>query len=221
MNKAVKILGTLVVAMLMLSALATSGASAAAMKNPEFTVETGGTSTSGEGKLFGLAEIKCKSDTDTTTATNKKEGTISIDFKECTLGGKQCHSLGDAAGTILTGGSTLLVLLDISGKDQRGVLITIKELHIECEFLATLAVVTGAVLGLIEHEGTASKTTKFIIKVKAKGATEQEVKEYLNEKEEAVKAHLSTSTDEGTASESGEEAGEDKLTTTKETELID
>jgi hypothetical protein len=218
MTKRLKVLGLLVVALCTFGAMAASGASAAEMKNPEFTVATGGTSTSGAGVLFGPAEIKCRSDQDRTTATNKKEGTISIDFLECTSLGEECHSLGDRAGTILTGGRTLLVLLDIGGRDVRGVLITIERLHIECKFLSVLAVVTGSVIGIIEDEGTSK--TKFIIKVKARSASTQEVKEYLNEKEEILTAGLLTATNEGTARESGEEAGEDRLTTERETALI-
>ena len=217
--KRLKVLGLFIMAVSMLGAtVAASSASAAEMKNPEFTVQSNGTSTSGPGTLFGPAEIKCLDDTDKTTAINKKEGTISIDFLDCTSLGEECHSLGDKTGTILTGGKYLLVLLDINGKDQRGILITIEPLHIECKFLSVLAVVTGTVLGLIEAKAGTKK--EFIIKIRAKGAKEQEVKEYLNEKEEKVKAGLKTSTNEGTASESGEEAGEDILNTEKETELI-
>ena len=216
--KRLKVLGLFIMAVSMLSATVAASSASAAMKNAEFTVASTGTSTSGPGTLFGPANITCLDDKDTTTATNKKEGTISIDFLDCSLLGEECHSLGDKTGTILTGGKYLLVLLDINGKDQLGILITIEPLHIECKFLSTLVSVTGSVLGLIESKEKSK--SKFLITIKAKGAKEQEVKEYLNEEEKAVKAGLKSSTDEGTAEESGEEAGEDILTTEKETELI-
>ena len=219
--KRLKVLGLLLMAVSMLGALTVaSSSSAAEMKNPEFKTAAGpGTSTSTAGTLFGVAEIKCKDDTDKTTETNKKEGTLSVDFLECTLLGEECHSLGDKAGVILTGGTTKLVLLDPkAGEDKRGLVIAIATLHIECKFLSTLAVVSGSVIGTIEAKAGSKK--EFTIGIHAKGAKEQEFKEYLTEKEEKVKATLSTATNEGTASESGEESGTDVLKTEKETELI-
>ena len=216
--KRLKVLGMLIMAVSMLSAIVAASSASAAMKNAEFTVASNGTGTSGPGTLFGPANITCLDDRMTTTATNKKEGTISIDFLDCTLLGEECHSLGDKTGVILTGGKYLLVLLDINGKDQLGILITIEPLHNECKFLSTLAVLEGSVIGLIEAKAGTKK--EFIIKIKAKGAKEQEVKEYLNEEEKAVKAGLKTSTNEGTKEESAWEAGEEILTTEKETELI-
>ena len=218
MMKRLKILGVLAVTVFVLGAVTVSVASAAAMKNPEFTVTTNGTGTSSAATFFGAAEIKCKSGTGTGTAINKKEGTGTGDFKECSLFNEECHSLGDAGGVILGGGITRLVLGDVSGKDQRLALGEGKELHIECKFLSTLVIVRGSVLGSIEAK--AGTKNEFIVKVKAKGAKEQEFTEYLNEKEEAVKVHLESSTNEGTFSESAEEAGEGIVKTEKNTELI-
>ena len=219
--KRLKVLGLLIMAVSMLGAtVAASSASAAKMENAEFTVVTNGTSTSGPGTLFGAAEIKCADDTDTTKAINKKEGTISIDFLKCLLLNEPCHSLGDKEEVILTGGTYLLVLLDINGKDQLGIAIIIKPLHIECKFLNTLVVVEGSVIGLIEAK--AGTKNEFTILIHAKGAKEQEVKEYLNEEEKAVPDVLSCSVNEGTKAECGEEAGKegDILKTELNTELI-
>ena len=215
-----RILGPLVMTACMLSAIASSPAAAAEMKNPEFKTAAGpGTGTSTTGTVFGAAEIRCNSDTAKTTETNKKEGTISIDVKECSLEGEGCHSLGDKEDVILVGGTTLLVLLSPkAGEDKRGIAIKFASLHVECKFLAVLAVFEGGLIGSIEAR--AGSKREFTIGIRAKGAKEQEFKEYLNEKEEKVKSVLTASTDEGTAQETGLDAGTDVLTTEKETELI-
>ena len=212
----------LFVAMFVLGAIGASVSYGAEMRNPEFNGNPGlGHFQSTAGTLFGPENITCTKSSGSTVLKSgaTREGTITIDFNGCTLLGEECHSLGDKAGLILTGGTFLLVLLDINGKDDLGTLILATPVHIECNFLGILDTVTGMVIGLIVRKAVKGKEFEFLIK--AKGAKEQEVKEYLNEKEETVKEHLSSSVNEGTAEESGEEAGTIKMITEKETELID
>jgi hypothetical protein len=213
--------GLLFVAMFVVGAIGASMSSAAEMKGPEFVQNPGvGHFKAGKGTLFGPENITCETNSGSTglKSGSTKEGTVTIDFNKCTLLGEECHSLGDKEGLILAGGTFLLVLLDINGKDDLGILILATPVHIECKFLGILVNVTGMVLGLIVRKATKGK--EFEILVHAKGAKEQEVKEYLNEKEAAVKEVLSSSVNEGTAEESGEEGGTAVLTTEKESELI-
>ncbi len=218
--KRLKVLGRLIMAVSLLNAtVAVSSASAAEMKNAEFQIASNGKSVSASRTLFGTFwAIGCQGDQATTTAANKKEGTITIDFLKCTFEDEECDSLGDTGGKILASGTYLLVLLDIVGKDQLGIVITFKHLHIECKFFVSLAVLEGGVIGSIEARAGTKK--EFSIKIRAKGATEQEFKEYLNEREEKVKDVPLCSLDEGTNAECGQEAGEEILSTEKETELI-
>ena len=213
--------GLLFVVMFVLGAVGASTSSAAEMKSPEFNGAPGvGHISAKAGTLFGAQNITCKESSGSTglNAGSTNLGTVTIDFNGCTLLGEECHSLGDKAGLILTGGTFHLVLLIINGKDDLGILILATPVHIECKFLTILDTVTGMVIGLIDRKAVKGK--EFLILVHAKGAKEQEVKEYLNEKEEAVKEVLLSSVNEGTATESGEEGGEALLVTEKESELI-
>ena len=204
-----------------------SGASAALMAGPGFNAPVGNGHDEGkETTFFGGVNLTSKSVESKEgqpkfSATEPKvlEGTISIDFLEVSAGGEPCWSLGDPSGTVLTGGTYKFVLLIIGGKDDLGILILVSNnLHLECKFLSLLLIVGGMVLGLIEPFAGSKKD--FLILVHAKGQKEQEVKEYLNEKEEAVKEHLTVAVNEGTAEETAEEAGEVLLLTEKEAELI-
>jgi hypothetical protein len=226
MTKRLKLIGLLVIAMCALGAIASSAASAAAMALPEFTVATGGTSTSGKGELFGAATIKCNKDKDSQAAGSKDAGTFTVTFEECTVLVEECHSLGSAAKTIVTGGSYELVLMLLGATDSRLVLFKLRELHIECKSIIgpILVLIKGSVLGTIKAKNAGAQK-EFEIKVNAKGKKEQEFKEYENNKGEVVKLstageQLLSSTGGGAFEESGEEAGTDLLITTANTELI-
>ena len=222
---------TAVVALVM-AAVDVPGASAAAMVGPGFSAATGNAhSSGGEATFFGPGGLNLTSKTVESTEGQPKfstsepktlEGTISVDFLEVKLEGEECHSLGDKGGVYLEGGTYKLVLLDISGKDDLGILILVTtKLHLECKFLSTLTIVNGMQIGLIESDKAAGEPSKdFLILVHAKGQKEQEVKEYLNEKEEAVKEHLTSTTDEGTEEETALEAGDVTLVTEKAAELL-
>ena len=216
---------------LVVAVFGASGASAALMAGPGFSAATGNAHNSG-GKttFFGPAEFDITSKKVESTEGQPKfstsepkvlEGTVSIDFLEVELGGESCWSLGDKPATVLTGGTFKLVLLSINGKDDLGILVLVSNnLHIECKFLSLLFIVNGMVGGLIEAV-KAGKAKEFLILVHAANKTSQEVKEYLNEKEETVKEHLTSATNEGTVEETAEEAeGGVTLVTEKEAELI-
>ena len=209
------------VVVFVLGAVSVSVSSAAEMKSPEFNGAPGvGHLSGGAGTLFGPENISCTESKGGMglNAGSTKEGTVTIDFNGCKVLGEECHSLGDKAGLILAGGTFRLVLLDVNGKDDLGILLLITPIHWECKFLSTLMNVTGMVIGLIDRKAVKGK--EFLILVHAKGAKEQEVKEYLNEKEEAVKEHLSCSVNDGTVEECSLELGEVLLVTEKESELI-
>ena len=218
------------VAALVVAVVGVSGASAASMAGPGFSAATGNAHNSGTSTTwFGPGGFNITSKRVESTEGQPKfsasepkvlEGTISIDFLEFMLGGEPCWSLGDQAGTILEGGTYKFVLLIIGGKDDLGILILVSNnLHLECKFLSLLFIMNGMVIGLIDPV-KAGKAKEFLILVHAKGQKEQEVKEYLNEKEEAVKEHLTSATNEGTAEESALEDGDIALLTEKEAELI-
>jgi hypothetical protein len=206
----------LVITVIGLCVVVPSVASAAEMTLPEFTVATPGTDVSGAGTLFGPIQIKCKKDKSQFLFNSGTHvlGTFTFDFEECTLGGEECHSLGDAAGIILDSGEWHLVLDTLSMVDHHLIWWLLKELHIECKFLSVLLLFKGNNLGTI----TGSKT-EFIIEMRAKGAKEQEFKEFENNKGEKVKAQLLVSEDGGTFEEAALES-EDILKFEKATEII-
>ena len=220
-----RLFGLVMVAVVM-AVFGVSGASAALMAGPGFNAAVGnghnsGNATTWLGPGFNITSKSVESTEGQPkfSASEPKvlEGTISIDFLEFSLAGEPCWSLGDKAGTILEGGTYRFVLLTIGGKDALGIVLFIN-VHLECKFLSTLFSITGAVIGLIDPVAGSKKD--FLLLFHAKKQNEQEVKEYLNEKEEAVKQHLTSAANEGTAEESALEDGEITLFTEKEAELI-
>ena len=225
-----RLFGLMIVVGLVVAVFGVSGASAALMAGPGFNAATGnGHNSGGTTTWFGPGGFNITSKKVESTEGQPKfsasepkvlEGTISIDFLEFTLAGEPCWSLGDPAGTLLEGGTYKFVLLIIGGKDDLGILILVtSNLHLECKFLSLLFIMGGMVIGLIDPV-KAGKAKEFLILVHAKGQKEQEVKEYLNEKEEAVKEHLTSSANEGTVEESALEDSNITLVTEKEAELI-
>jgi hypothetical protein len=202
MNR-LKILGVLVFALFALFAVASSVASAE-MVLPEFTKESAGRSTTPNGStLNGAAVISCKKAPASFGPTSKKLGTYTIDFEECSAEGEECHSLGDSAGKILSGGSWHLVLETLSGTDTRLVWFLWQELHIECKFLSTLVVLRGNVLCEIKQK----KAGEFEIncEVTAVGGHTQKFTSYENDAGTLVSTGvgLLSAVDEGTFEASG------------------
>jgi hypothetical protein len=221
MARVLKILGAAVLVVLALSAVVSSGASAA-MVLPDFTVATNATGTGGAASLLGPVAIKATGLDVKLTAINELEGTFDINFLGVTLLGEECHSLGDKEKVILATGTYKLVLtLKPAGTDVRLVLLTLEPpVHIECKVLSTLIVVSGTILGTLTANA-AGKQNKFTIKVNAKSATEQEFKSYENDAGTAVPTKLLCEVLENKKPEEcAEEAGTTLITTAAATELI-
>jgi hypothetical protein len=207
-----KMLGLLVMAVFAFAAVAASSASAVAL--PVFSVATGFTGTSEAGELKSTAaSIKCKKDTSEGGHTSNTLGPYTIDFKECTLGGEECKSLGGSAGLIQVGGEWHLVRLKT---EDAGIWFLVPLTHIECKLLATLVLVLGSVLGLITP--ILKLTNKFEIAVKAPGGV-QAIKEYENDAGAKVAVSLKSSADNGEEGAATENSEENKITTEKETEI--
>ncbi len=182
---------------------------------PAFSVETKFKGTSGKGKLnLTGAEIKCESGTNEGSATSTQLGTFTIDFKSCSLGGKECHSEGDTEGIILVKGEYHLVRL---GAEKAGIWFLVNEVKITCKFLSTKTAVKGNVLGKIEPVN--SKTTSFTLPVNVVEG-KQEVTEFENNEGVKEKAKLEGSVNGGAFKAATEESAENKITTEKETEVV-
>ena len=207
-------LGFAFLASLSVSAIPAASASAEVVGLPEFSVETKFTGTIGSSKL-GLsgAEITCTSGTEEGSPGSKQDGTLAIDYKGCKLSGTPCHSLGDTGEQILVSGSYAIVRLK---SKSAGIVISVGEVHVECESLKTLVVVRGEVLGSITPFNT--KTTKYQVTVKAKEG-KQEFTEYENSSGAKEKASLEGSVNGGAFKAATDEIKEDGLTTASETEL--
>jgi hypothetical protein len=230
-----KLLVLSILAVFMLGAVASAVASAE-VSLPLFTVKTGGTFTSKESTLFIEGQkIKCAKDKGTTTPTNERLGTFTVDFEECrgpaTVGG--CWSLGDAVntttklGTILVGGeyhlvrpvkseASALIWFLLSKEDKEEVAAPkLKPVHIECEKTVKLILIWGNLLCKIEPFH--SNTTAFKVVCESKEET-QELKEFEGNKEEIVKTGLKGTVDEGKEREAGETTAEE-LTAAEKTEI--
>jgi hypothetical protein len=178
-----------------------SSASGATMELPVFSNAVGGTSTSGQGTLFGATEIICKKDKGLQGAISNTLGTYDLNFEECATLGSACHSLGQAVASqvILTTGQYHLLLTggaDNGSTHQYLIWFLVAELHLECETLigVVLVRIKGNVLGQIKEESE----TKFSVGVSAtKGG--QNIKEYENNNGTLVAAEgLLAAINEGT-----------------------
>jgi hypothetical protein len=207
-----RLLGLTMMAVFALAATAASSASAVAL--PVFSVATGFTGTSGAGELkAALGTIKCKKDTIEGGHTSNTLGPYTIDVKECSLGGEECHSLGGSAGLTQVGGEWHLVRLKT---EDAGIWFLVPLTHIECKLLGTLILLLGSLLGLITPILT--KTTKFEIAVEAPGGV-QAIKEYENDAGAKVAVSLKASADDGEEGAASEASAENIIKTEKETEI--
>jgi hypothetical protein len=211
-----KILVVASMAVFALAALVSASASAA-MVLPEFTTKTGWTGTSGAGKLTTASgnEIKCGAGTNSGTAENNKEGQFSITFTKCKsekpIAGVSCNSKGDAAETILTGGTWHLVLTTISGVDKHLEWLLVKPLTVECSI--TSFAITGNLLGEVTPANTSTKS--YALKVAVPVAKEQEFTTFENNNGEAVTASLKSGSEAAY-----EESANNVFTTEKATTII-
>ncbi len=205
--------GAALVGLLLAASVATS--SAAAVELPEFGVETRFTGTDGKMKLnLTGGETKCNSGTNSFSPSSKRLGTFTIDFKECSLGGKECHSEGDAEGIVLIAGEYHLVRIKAGDAGVWFLLTTVK---LTCKFLSLKEELKGNVLGLITPIGT--KTTRFTININVIEG-KQETTEFENDGGEKVKASLEANTNGGSFKQTTIEVAENKLTSEKETEIV-
>jgi len=209
--KRLKVLGLTIMAVFMLSAMASASAWAVAL--PEFSVQTNFTGKSGAGKLVAVGiEIKCTAGSNTGTATSKTAGNVTLTFTGCTLGTKKCSTAGDVAGTVLIASTYTLVRL-ASGK--AGIDIKTTEKSIECE--GSTIKVKGEVLGELTPVLTKTKAFKLIVAVVEK---KQAITEYENNAGEKKKLTEPLVANIGLGFVSAtEESAENNITAEKETEI--
>lgn len=215
-----KVTGLALFAVLMFSAVASGMAMAA---EPEFTVETASSGSGGAGLLEtgGATAFNIESWTLETAPSTKRVGQFHIHFVNVrgpfSTG---CTGAGDAVRVLLVLGEYHVRLVTILGIHLYLLWLLVTPVHFTCETLGIkiLVVVRGNFLIIMSPGKT--KTTHFTLKIKqSKGV--QEITEFENEKGEKTKAGgLEASISEGAFEKVGLEAAEAKLTTTKETELI-
>jgi hypothetical protein len=209
-----KLFGIAVIAVIALSGLATSVASAAL---PEFLPGTKNTFkvTGGAGNFEqkgGIAPVKCKSSEGTGAVEGPKTGSFDELYLGCEapLAGK-CTGLDDTTiGSILAKGTFEVGYINKATKDV-GILFTIKPVHFECEKLITLVTVEGCAIGLITPVN--SSTTAYTVKLKqTKG-----VNEFT--KDEGGECKLLSEINGGAKAQSGQET-EPKITLASAAELM-
>jgi hypothetical protein len=180
--------GLMTLVVLALASGSTFLASAASTRLPEFSIQTGGTATSGE-VIFSFAETKlaCRNSA-TTLAAGAKLGTFAIAFRECKGGGRACTGLGQSEGTIEANGTWHLVSL-LSDRTHYGLWFLLaasddtEAIHDECLGLRLL---WGNFLALIVT--ISSKTYKLNIETEGERATlKQTMTEFGNNSGETVK----------------------------------
>lgn len=235
--KHLRILGLAVAAVLALSAVAASGASAAL---PEFTgpFPKAFTSTSGKGTLETKAgrKVTCEADTNTGKITGAKSDEATVKFTGCKIEKTgvtlTCTSPGAKEGEIVVEVLSTLVYIKEAAPKEVGIVLKPKTgttfVTFKCvgkSIFGTVeesVTVRGEVIGVITPINTLTSTFTLAFK-QTKGV--QEPTEYENEKKEKVKAILETEgVGTGTGSEtwSFEQSGEtttDTLTTSETTEI--
>jgi hypothetical protein len=195
-------------------------ATASADELPQFSVETGF-----EGK-FGAstvnltgAAISTPKGEFTGTATSKRLGGLTIQYLENVLGGKECHSEGDAAGVVLVKGEWHVVPTPGSATAPLVAILVPKanRVHITCLFLNILILLEGCLLGKIAPAG--KDTTAYTLKIAAPGK-KQELLKFLNDEGKEVLCNLNAQVGTGAETEEiSQEINEISLTTLKLTEI--
>ena len=191
------IIGATITALVALSAIASTMATAAL---PEFNkTKVKYTSFSGPGTLAvsGGNTIECASDTDAGEITGAKTVSLTVDFKTCKIFGLiGAHSLGDAENTILTSATGTLCYLNEAKKEVGLILTPTGELHIEAPNAGALAEIEGSVIGQLTPVNKTTLRGELILKQK-------EGKQELL-KCGSTETHLETAENEGTFKASGE-----------------
>jgi hypothetical protein len=214
----IKITGLALMAVLALSVIASTTASAA---EPEFAPAANKfTSVVGGAAKFeqkeGLAAVSCTKSTGKGEITAAKAGTFTELFEECTapLSGKCTGLTATTKGDITVSGT--FNLRYITKKTNVGIAFKINEVHFECEKLVTLVSVKGCAVGKVQPVNTKGKTTEAILK-QSKGI--QEFVSVLNEANSAQEGcKLESEFNGGSFKQAGQE-NTDKITTEKEGEI--
>ncbi len=164
----ITIIGAALMAIVALSAVAASMASAAL---PEFLpnapVKPGFSIKSGAGTLSvsGQPNTECKKDKGSGAITGAKTATLTVDFEECKiLSFIEAHSLGDPNNTILLHVTGLLCWIKKGSPLEVGILLTpTGPVHIEAPSTGTLVVVSGSVVGRVEPINKSQTTGKVVL----------------------------------------------------------
>jgi hypothetical protein len=212
--KQLRIIGAVLGAIVVLSAIASATASAAA---PEFSAGAAGTKftgKSGAGTLSTKAKgtVSCTADTVTgeLTGTTKKQGKATVKFTGCTafgIFGATSLGTGHSSGEIEVEGELELCYINKTTKEVGVLTKVIKPAHFEVA--GKLLVVTGDQVGVITPINT--KTKNYTIKYKqASGVPSPKGCEGLTET-------LLTAENGGTAEGSAEETEEKTEFATEQT----
>jgi hypothetical protein len=169
-------------------------------------------------QVKGGASITCKTSSSTGEVKSSEESLVLITFNECTTGGLPVNSVGDAAKTILVHVEAG-TCHDAAGNQY--ILFLLLPLKLEVPSVKGLTLeITGDVNGKVTP--AAKKAKEFTVEFKQKeGVQEVGPTECENSKKEKFTKHfLLTSTNGGTAVQSGQEALEGKLTFSAEQEFM-
>src|SRR4029077_10579865 len=187
-----KVLGLALMAVLMLGVVASASASAEEVL-PKLSVETGGTGKFGASKLnLTGANILSPGGIISKFTTNPggRSGTFDILFENSSLLGETCLRLPDATGIILVPGTWQLVHRP-GAPTHVFLLLTVKEIHIECPGLGLLVLILekSTILALILPFGKLTKEFKLSVNTLEEGK-KQEFNEWVDDAGKVHKTEL-------------------------------
>jgi hypothetical protein len=145
------------------------------------------------------SKIECEKNEGKGEFTSGRHGTTTVTFTGCKALGVSCGSLGDAVGTVLAGGPTTLVDLEIGSRLVLGVLIELtREVHLECPSAGVLILVRRAVIGVFVGlpEPAAGTVTLFLAETSGKAELLFEKGSRAGEQKQKT-CHLAKETCEG------------------------
>ncbi len=211
----VKTIGLAMLALLAVGAVAAASASAAEVTNIFLAGATSTTfsGTSGAGHLSttgNFLSVQCKKGKSSGKVEAHK-GEATLTFEECTLLGSPCNGLGAAAGTIPTSG-TFTSVYDSLSPLLPAILLTIKEVHIECPSLGVLLLVKGNLLLLFGTLTSGTEVTSTTLVVTVKEGKPGDTKYWETSSGAEKHPLLLTSENGGEFKESGDESAENKVT---------
>jgi hypothetical protein len=218
----VKILAVSAMAILSLSALIVSTASAIPAPSVLPAEAVTFTATGGKGTLATLSgtTVECKKQTsEGSLAAGVLLGPVHIMFSECSSSlGSTCTGLGETSGTILVLGEFHIVALELGTVLDPALLILVNSVHFSCSII--LVETKGEVVCKTNNGNVKTKT--YTLKCEQTSAGDPAVTSYFNEKGEEVRLGENgflTSVNHA-AFEMTSLATEATLTTSKEIELM-